>query len=146
MILKIFKAVWFISLLAVIANLLYVYVGWPQDVVIFENVSDIFLVDRENLFYSAMSVLAVFNLLVFVFSRGVAPDEGFRSWMHGFVITLNIFSIISLSFISLYNSSEKFDFSRIGVIIYSSIGLVVLWAISWPLIAIARKLFSKQKV
>lgn len=146
MILKIFKAVWFLSLLAVLANLLYVYAGWPQDVSIFEDDLDIFYIGREPLFYSAMSAVALFNLLVFMFSKEVTPDENFRSWLHGFVITLNIFFIISLSFISLYNSTEKFDFNRIGVVIYSSLSLVVLWAVSWPVIVVARKIFSKQSV
>jgi hypothetical protein len=51
--------------------------------------------------------------------------------------------IIGVNFIALYNSAEKFDYQAIGPIIYGGIVLVVGWAISWPLYAVARKLFSR---
>jgi hypothetical protein len=138
MILKIFKAVWFVSMLAALANLLYVYAGLPAEVVIFEDQADLYYAGRDSLFYSAMVVLAMLNALVYLFSKSVTPREDFRSWLHGLVITFNIFLIISMSFIGLYNSSEKFDFTRIGWIIYSGIALVLFWVISWPVVKFLR--------
>lgn len=144
MILKIFKAVWFVSLLAVLANLLYVYAGWPEQVQLYAAGGEWFEVGREPLFYAAITAITVFNLLVYLFSKNVAPSETFRSWLHGQIITLNVFFIISLSFIGLYNSAEHFDYSRIGGIIYASVGLVLLWAISWPLIWLWQNLLTKK--
>lgn len=143
MTLKLFKAIWFLSMLAVFANLLYVYASLPEQVSLLEEGVETYAIGREQLFYSAMVVIALANVMVYLFSKSIAPDENFRTWLHGLVITLNIFFIIGLSFISLYNSVEKFDFSRIGFIIYSSVILVVVWALSWPVYSIGRKLISK---
>lgn len=146
MILKIFKAVWFLSMLGALANFLYIYAGLPEDVAVYEDQTNLYYVSRESLFYSAMAALALLNLLVYLFSRSVTPGEDFRTWLHGLVITVNLFFIIALSFIGLYNSAEKFEFNRLGIVIYSAIGLVVLWAISWPVIYTWRKLISKESI
>jgi len=143
MTLKLFKAIWFLSMLAVLANLLYVYASLPEQVSLIEEGVETYAIGREQLFYSAMVIIAMANVIVYLFSKSIAPDENFRTWLHGLVITLNIFFIIGLSFISLYNSAEKFDFSRIGFIIYSSVVLVVIWSLSWPVYSISRKLLSK---
>ena len=140
---KLFKAIWFLSMLAVFANLLYVYASLPEQVSLMEEGVETYAIGREQLFYSAMAVIAIANVMVYLFSKTIAPDENFRIWLHGLVITLNIFFIIGLSFISLYNSVEKFDFSRIGFIIYSSVILVIVWALSWPVYSLGRKLISK---
>jgi hypothetical protein len=132
-------------MLAAFANLLYIYAGLPETVVVREG-TESWSVGKEPLFYGAMTFIAGLNLLVYLFNKNLAPDEAFRTWLHGLIITLNIFCIIGLSFIGLYNSLENFDYSRIGVIIYSSVGLVALWAISWPIILLVRKLLSKQLV
>src|SRR4051812_2903329 len=47
MVLKIFKAVWFLSVLAVLANLLYVYAGLPEQVLIQDESTGRLLVNRE---------------------------------------------------------------------------------------------------
>jgi len=143
MTLKLFKAIWFLSMLAVLANLLYVYASLPEQVSLMEEGVETYAIGREQLFYSAMVVIAIANVMVYLFSKSIAPDENFRTWLHGLVITLNIFFIIGLSFISLYNSVEKFDFSRIGFIIYSSVILVIVWALSWPVYSLGRKIISK---
>ncbi len=144
MILKVFKAVWFLSLLAALANLMYVYAGLPEVVNVAEKEgATAYVMNKEALFYSALAFVLVLNLLIFLFTKSIAPDEAFRTWLHGFVIILNIFFIISFSFISLFNSPERYDFSRIGFIIYGSVALVVLWAVAWPVYAVGRKFLAK---
>ena len=130
-------------MLAVFANLLYVYASLPEHVSLMEDGVEAYSIGREQLFYSAMAVIVIANVMVYLFSKTISPDEDFRTWLHGLVITLNIFFIIGMSFISLYNSAENFDFSRIGFIIYSSVVLVVIWALSWPVYSQTRKLRSK---
>ena len=145
MTLKLFRAVWFLSMLIVMANLLYVYAGLPEQVSLTEG-AEAYSVGREQLFYSAMALIALANVMVYLFSKKLAPSEDFRTWLHGQVITLNIFFIIGMSFIGLYNSAEKFDFGRIGFIIYSSVGLVGLWATGWPIYLVTKKFIAKQVV
>jgi uncharacterized membrane protein len=144
MILRVFKAVWFLSLLAVLANLMYVYAGLPEQVSVAEKAgATSHLMHKEALFYSALAFIAILNLLVYLFSKSITPDENFRAWLHGLVITLNLFFIVGFSFIGVYNSAERFDYSAIGSIIYGSIVLVVLWALSWPVYSIGRRIFAK---
>jgi hypothetical protein len=146
MVLKLFKAAWFLSMLAALANLLYVYASLPEQVSLMEEGIESAHIYREQLFYSAMAMIALANVMVYLFSKKLAPKEDFRAWLHGLVITLNIFFIIGMSFISLYNSTERFDFSRIGFIIYGSVGLVAAWALSWPVYLTVKRLTAKQPV
>jgi hypothetical protein len=144
MILKVFKAVWFLSLLGVLANLMYVYAGLPEQVSVAEQEgATSYVMDKEALFYSALAFIGILNLLVFLFSKSITPSESFRTWLHGLVITLNIFFVVGFSFIGLYNSAEHFDYSRIGPILYGSVILIALWAIAWPIYSIGKRVFAK---
>lgn len=146
MTLKLFKAVWFLSMLAVLANLLYVYASLPEQISLGEDGLKVVTVGRETFFYVAMAVIGFVNLTVYLFSKKLMPSEDFRTWVHGLVITINIFFIVGMSFVTLYNSSERYDFERIRFIIFSSVGLVALWAIGWPIYVLGKKLTSKQAV
>jgi hypothetical protein len=152
MTLKLFRAAWFLSMLAVLANLLYVYASLPEVINLGEDgvepysVGRAYSVGRETFFYAAMIFIGIGNLIVYLFSRNLTPSEDFRIWIHGLVITINIFFIVGMSFITLFNSAEKYDFERLRFIIYSSVGLVVLWAIGWPIYLLGKKLLSKQTV
>lgn len=146
MVLKIFKAIWFLSMLATLANLLYVYASLPALVIVQEEGLNTVQLDREVLFYAVMGLIALVNVMVYLFSKKLMPDELFRSWLHGLVITLNIFIIIGMSYLSLYNSAEQYDFSRLGFIIYGSVWLVVLWALSLPVYKLSKKITTKAAV
>lgn len=144
MIVKIFRALRFLSMLAVLGNLLYVYASLPEQVVVFEQGVESISVGRDTLFYSAMTIIALVNVLVYLFSKKLAPADDFRTWLNGLVMVLNIFFIIAMSFIAVYNSAEKYDFESIGFIIYSSFGLVVLWMAGWPIYLISKNFLTKQ--
>jgi hypothetical protein len=142
--LKLFKGVWFLSLLVVLGSFMYVYASLPE-VVILQDSGAVVSISREALFYVVLALLALSNVVVFIISKLQRQrDREFVSWFYGLIVTLNIFFIIALSFVSLYNSSEKFNYSRIGWIIYGSVGLMIIWAIGWPVYTIFRKIYSKQ--
>ncbi len=142
MILKVFRGVWFISFLAVVANLMWVYAGLPEQVVIRELEVSSYAIDREALFYAWLAVVGIVNTMAFVFGKSTLSDEALRTWFTGLIITINIFLIIAFSFIGLYNSTEIFDFTRLGVVLYIGLGLVGLWITSWPIIVLYRKFLS----
>lgn len=146
MILKLFKAVWFLSVLAVLVNLLYVYAYLPEQVVVQDDTGSRILASREFLFYLLTALLLFINVLVYFTRKLFAAEENFRSWFHGLIITINIFFILGLNFVQVYNSGEKFDFSRIAFIMYASLGLMISWAITWPVYTLFRKIFAKQTV
>jgi len=144
--LKIFKACWFLSVLVVLANLLYVYAGLPETVVIQEEDTSLISVSKDGFFYAVTVVIALVNVMVYLISKVFKREVDFRTWFYGLVITLNIFFIISLNFISLFNSGDKFDYSSIDFIIFGSIGLFVVWALGWPFYSLYKKIIIKQSV
>jgi hypothetical protein len=145
MILKIFKAVWFLSLMAWLALFLYVYASLPEEVLIREAENKVFL-SREVVFYLFLAAIVLVNGLVFIVSRLFTDRENFLSWFCGLIICFNFFFVIVLNFINLVNSGEKFNYDRIGYVIYGSVGLFVLWAVGWPVYSFFRKFLSKEAV
>ena len=144
MALKLFRAVWFLSVLVVLVNLLYVYASLPAIVAVQE--SDRILINKEWLFYILLISVVGINLLVYLFKMLYAEGENLRSWFHGLVITINIFLIISMQAVNVYNSSEMFDHGRVDFFLTGSLGLIVLWAALWPLYLVFQKIFVKQAV
>jgi len=142
MVLKVFRGVWFISFLAVVANLMWVYVELPQEVVLQEQDTKLVTLNKEFLFYGWMALVGLVNVMVYLLSKKVVPDEALRAWFTGLIILLNLFFVISLSYIGLYNSSEKFDYIRAGIVLYFGIGLIGVWITSWPVILLKRKFFA----
>jgi hypothetical protein len=146
MVLKIFKGVWFLSLIVFLGVFIYQYASLPEKITLQESETPL-IISRDGLFYAFVATVALINMLVFVVTRLFpAEDVDFKSWFYGLVITLNIFFIVGISFISLYNSTEKFDYESIGIIIYGSLGLIVVWSLGWPVYSLSRKYFFKQSV
>jgi hypothetical protein len=141
MILKIFKVIWFFSLLSVTGVLFYVYASLPEVVVMGEGGPTI---PRENFFYTILVMMVAFNLLVFVLRRLYPVDEtwNFVAWFYGLVILFNLFFLVTLSFTSLINSGERFDYPRIGTIIYGTLVLLSGWTLVWPVYLAVRRVRS----
>jgi hypothetical protein len=146
MVLKIFRAVWFLSVMAVLVRLLFGYAGWQDELVIQETEGEQLLIGKEALFYVAVGVIVMVNVVVYVFGKVYKRQEDLRTWIHGLITAINIFFIVGLSLIGVYNTYEKFDYSRINFIIYGSVGLIVLVALIWPVYAFYQKFFAKQAV
>ena len=145
MVLKIFKAVWFLSLMAWMALFLYVYASLPQEVLVRESENKVFL-SREAVFYLLLAAIVVVNGLVFIVSRLFNGRESFLTWFYGLIICFNFFFVIVMNVINLINSGEKFHYVRIGYVIYGSVALFVFWAAGWPLYSFFRKFWSKEAV
>jgi hypothetical protein len=143
MALKIFRAVWFLSVLIVFADLLYVYSSLPEHVIVQDSVEQI-SVSREVFFYVALAAMVIVNVLVYLIAALFPKNLNFRAWFHGLIITINVFLVIAFSLVSLYNSAEKFDYGRIAFIIYGSVGLIVLWALTWPIFLVYEKFLVKS--
>ena len=146
MVLKLLKAIWFLSMLVTLVALLFVYASLPQEVLVQDDTEARVAISNEVFFYLAMALIAVSNALVFVIAKVFKTNEDLRAWFFGLIITLNIFFIIGMNFISLYNSEEKFDYDRIAVIIYGSLGLIILWTVAWPVYAIFKRSSLKSLI
>ena len=146
MVLKLLKAVWFLSMLATLGALLFVYASLPQEVLVQDDTEARVAISNELFFYLAMLLIAISNALVFVMAKVFKTNEELRTWFFGLIITLNIFFIIGMNFISLYNSEEKFDYDRIALIIYGSLALIILWAAAWPVYVIFKRSSLKSLI
>ena len=143
MIVKVFKGVWFLSLLATVAIFLYVYASLPADIQLREESA----ISRDTLFYATLAVLTLFNALIFAMSRLYAgSDDYFQAWFYGLMIFLNLFIIVTLQFLNVYNSQEKYSYDNIGYVIYGSLGMVVLWSSLWPANYLLFRLSGKKSL
>lgn len=137
MIVKIFKGVWLFSLLVTVAVLMYIYASLPETLQVGANLE----MSRNGVFYTALIVLTMLTAFIFIISRlPIARLDYFLVWFYGLVIFLHLFVIVALQFINLYNGLEKFDYDRIGVIIYGSLAMVVVWFSLWPVYYLLQKL------
>jgi prepilin signal peptidase PulO-like enzyme (type II secretory pathway) len=143
-VLKIFRSVWFLSLLAVTAALLYGYASMREEVIVREAVDGAIRISRETFFYMVLALLTIINVLVFIIARIMVRSEDFKSWFYGLVITFNIFFIVGIGFVSLYNSGETYDYSRLQPVMYGSIGLLLLWSFAWPIYVSYKRLAGKS--
>lgn len=146
MVLKLLKAIWFLSMLATLGALLFVYASLPQEVLVQDDTEVRVAISNELFFYLAMLLIAISNALVFVIAKVFKTNEELRAWFFGLIISLNIFFIIGMNFISLYNSEEKYDYDRIAVIIYGSLALIILWAVAWPVYVIFKRSSLKSLI
>jgi len=145
--LKILRAAWFTSVLALFGALLYAYAAWRrEEVVIGVEAGKQTVIHRETLFYGLTVVFLLINVLVYVISTFYAKSEAFRAWFHGLIMTFNIFFIISVSIIALFNSGEYYDASRLPYFVYGGIILIAAWALAWPFYLIYQKIFFKRLV
>ncbi len=142
MVLKIFKGVWFFSLVGLIITFFYVYAGLPETVTLWEDgpVS----ISRNGLFYLSIVVIALVNVMVFIARNLIGKqNEGFTSWFYGLIISINFFFIASLGLINVFNAGDRYDYSRMAPAIYGSLLLICIWIISWPVYMLSQKILAK---
>ena len=143
MVLKLSKGLWLVSALGVLATLLFVYAGLPEDVVVMQSGSDFGYLGREAFFYLVLVAITLTNAFVFLVSALYKKDEALKIWVNGLIVILNIFFMVSLFLINAINSNEKFDFTRIGFLVYGSVALIGVWATAWPIFVLIRKFSGK---
>ena len=124
---------------------LYNYASLPEEIVFSDT--NTFSISRNAVFYLALGLLAIINSLIYIVPQIFPGREPFfLGWFFGLVTFLNLFIIVALQFISLYNSQERFNYQSIGYIIYGSLAMVVLWSSLWPIYGLMRRFMSKQAI
>ena len=143
MIKKIFKVAWAVSLLAMVVVFIYSYASWPPEVNLGGEARGLGI-DKNILFYVCLGLSGLFNALVFVVTR-MNFSEAFGTWFYGLVISFHIFFITSSIFITILNSSERYDYSMIGPTVYMSIGLLLFSIVAWPIYLVVRKFMVQSR-
>jgi len=125
---------------------MYIYASLPQQVILQEGV-EMMSLSRNTLFYLTLGIITLFNVLVFVFAKLYGnSNESFSVWFYGQIILLNFFFCTVLGYLNVLNSGENFAFDNLGIVIYGSIALIVIWAIGWPVYSLTHKFINKQPV
>jgi hypothetical protein len=146
MALKISRGVWLVSILGVLAALLTVYASMPEEVMLLQEGVSYISTTKEILFYVALGMITVANALVFIVSFLYKPHENFRAWFNGLIVIVNIFFVITLFFLNVTNSTERFNYSNIGFLLYGSVALTALWILVLPLGFMIRKFLLKETI
>ena len=140
---KILKLLWIISFFTVNVVLFYVYAGLPEMTAYTgDETGPLEYVSKELFFYFFLAVNGIVNIVLYTLAkRGLTNKqtsarkaEKIAAWKFGLALVINIFLSISMAFISIFNSGEKFDYSNFGYLVYFSLGLVILWIISFPFV------------
>ena len=139
---RILKMIWFLSFMGVTAVLFYVYSALPDMVAYSGDEATTFeYLAQELFFYFFLIVIALTNIMLYAVSarKWIKTSSSQKinrltSWKFGLGVVVNIFLVISMVFISIFNSGEKFDYSNFGYLVYFSLALVILWVISLPFV------------
>lgn len=132
---KLFKAGWFLSLLGQMMVTAYVYASLGDFVHIGLSGDG---VARNAFFYGVLAVTLAINLLAFI-RFSVFRRDDFKSWLYGLIAVINFFMVVLLAYIFVINSGEKYEHSRFGVLLYGSGGLLILWIVAGPALALFKK-------
>ena len=133
------------SLMATLGIFLYVYASLPENISIGGGGSP--QVSRNGLFYLTVGLLGLINVITVLSARLFSKDSPyFIAWIYGLVILFNVFLTVSLEFVNVSNSQERFDYQRIGYIIYASVTLVIIWSFTWPIYRMVQRFSGKQAV
>jgi hypothetical protein len=143
MVQRIFKAVWFLSLLGTLAVFLYVYASLPADVTI-KNEGEIIVFSREATFYSVLILITVVNAFVFLVSRFYTTiNTAFSSWFYGLIAVVNLFINSIVGYLFVINSGERYDYSNMGTLLTIAVGFVVVWIVAWPVYVFLQRSATK---
>jgi hypothetical protein len=53
---------------------------------------------------------------------------------------------MTISYINVFNSNERFNYASIGFVVFGSLALLALWSISWPFYLFFKKFIRKEQV
>ena len=131
------KVFWFFTLFGSMASLLYVYAGLSQESQVFISDADKLFSNKETFFYTGLAVLATLNFVFYTLSKNLRyKSEKIQTtlvnWFISFSGILNILYIALVHFVFLINSGENVDFSNFSYLVFTAIGLVLIWILVLP--------------
>lgn len=137
---KILKFIWFVSLFAGLAALLWAYASVPLIV----KFSDTSTIGKEPFFYLALFFLVFSNFTLYYLGKNkfIGSYDYLLIWKYSFGLLINGFFIVSVMFITIYNSTEPFNYNNFGYLIIVFLGLMVGWLLILPFLLIFRRRLS----
>ena len=128
---------WYLSIAIFMIVLLWVYAYLPANVGYHANsygLPDQFI-PRENFFYFLLGLFIFTNVVIYLLYKliqlqylrtpateniaGRAVKEDVAAWLLGFSATLNIFYILSMVYLSLFNNQEGIKLAYYGPVVFA---------------------------
>ncbi|MBK7653570.1 MAG: hypothetical protein IPJ20_26560 [Flammeovirgaceae bacterium] len=143
MILKIFKGIWFFSLIGLLVVFFYVYAGLPEPVSLWEGETPVSM-SRNGVFYFSLLLMAVINMMVFTIRNLISKNnEPLNTWFYSLIIAINVFLISSFGLLTVTNGGERYDYGSMAPAVYGSLILICISLLSWPVYRISQRFSSK---
>jgi uncharacterized membrane protein YedE/YeeE len=141
---KLIKAFWFITLLVTLGVLLYVYASFSDAQII--NMQNVLSnISRETFFYFTLFIVTLSNFTLYFLARKLKNKENKQAefvygWLLSFAVVLNFFFIVAMAFVQVTNTTERFDITYLGYLIFGALGIIGLWVLALPLYLIKLKI------
>lgn len=133
---KILNALRKISILLLVIVFFIAYAALPEQVLVLldgKGYPSLYL-NRDVYFYGIVALLILTNLLIYVLGAFIQKTSvgNSRMAMHiiALPIVLNVFFMVSLTFIGILNGQENFDYASYRPIMYVSMALFLAWLVS----------------
>lgn len=142
---RMIKFIWLVSIFLFLVILLWVYAYLPAQVGVMANpggAADTFI-SKNIFFYLSIGMFLLVNGVLFVMHKMLmpaslhayrrnpvlSPKEALRadlaSWMFGFAAALNIFFILGIYFLSVFNNPEGLELAYYGVLVFAGPVLII---------------------
>ncbi|UXP31684.1 hypothetical protein N6H18_15145 [Reichenbachiella agarivorans] len=140
------KAIRFCYLISIpifLAVLSYYYALMPETVSVYFDANGLatYTVAKGNFFYACIGIFALTNGLIMLYRRltkhavdmslidfsEMNKTESNYHWFGGLSLMFNVCYILSIVFIGLYHSKEKFDITDYAALVYLGPIFIILW-------------------
>lgn len=143
---KFVNVAWFFTFLGFFAALMLSYTFLPEQVGVQANeIGDASIfITKESFFYTGLVVFAACNIICFFFIRmmdAIPASSGFyfrneyfkdniTGWFAGFVTIINLFLMLAIVYIALFNHQGDYHISQFSALVYLPPILVIL-SLAW---------------
>ena len=163
---KFIKLFWLLSMIGFLALLLWVYANMPPqiDISMVNSAFSEITISKNAFFYSMIAIVVSTNGSILMLSKvlqlltarhlkendGFYPQEGHNNrlinWLGSFSIILNLFCIIGVLFVGLYNTIEKEAGHPYIYIVYTSLFLMLVWLLGLIYIIASKRKGMKERL
>lgn len=141
---RLIKFTWFITALLFLGVLLWEYSYLPLNVGVLpgEDGETSGFISRENFFYIALAIFSFTNALLFGLRKLILRNmeqtgkresagraglkQDLSDWMLGFAASLNLFFMLGLIYLGVYNNSDGINLGHYGPVVYGGPVLVII--------------------
>lgn len=135
---KIKNAIRIISIIVLAVVFFISYAGLPEQVLLMLDKAGnpIWYVSKNYFFYGTLILLVIVNISIYLLALLMnnsidRVSKVIAQYLMLLSIVANIFFSVAITFIGILNGKENFDYSTFAPFIYLSLGLFIIWLLSF---------------